>query len=259
MKKLNLLLGILIGITFLACSSDDGNSNNPEPDESIIVYKKASSFYNSTLSSFQEIFFNTDGKIQQIVTDIDNGWRVTTINIIYNGTTVSEITKTIDFGNSNDNTIEQYTVTSSNNQIKLTGMNGIDQEIQIDFTNNYVDGYREITLSNLAINQEEFFTRNSSNNLTTHSGVGDSGSITFEYSNYDMGNVMPFHREYSIDYFLIFGLRVSDKLPLTEVYNENGNSDTFTIDSSLLTYDNVNNIIIHGDNINYTEYEYITQ
>jgi hypothetical protein len=33
MKKLNLLLGILIGITILSCSSDDGNTNNDNPNE----------------------------------------------------------------------------------------------------------------------------------------------------------------------------------------------------------------------------------
>lgn len=33
MKKLNLILGILIGITILSCSSDDGNTNNDNPNE----------------------------------------------------------------------------------------------------------------------------------------------------------------------------------------------------------------------------------
>lgn len=257
MNNIRLCIGILIVLTILSCSSDDNVSNNNPPNLTSRVYKKASSFENAILISSQELFYNTDGNLQQIVTDIDNGSKVTTIDIEYNSAGISKIINSISFGNSTNSTVKEYSITTTNNQIKLIGINGNDHEIQIDFTNKYVDAYREITPSNMMIIREELFLRNTDNNLVRHSGVGNSGNITFEYSNYDLGSVMPFHREYSIDYLLIFNLKPSEKLPLTEVYNENGISDTFTIDSSTLTYDSENNIINQGDNTNYTAYDYI--
>ncbi len=55
MKKLNLLLGLLIGLTILACSSDSNNSYD-DSDETVKLYKKASSFNSSILVSTQELF-----------------------------------------------------------------------------------------------------------------------------------------------------------------------------------------------------------
>ena len=255
MKKLNLLIGILIAFTILSCSSDDGNLNNPEPEESIIVYKKASSFNNSTLSSFQEVFYNTDKKVNKVVTNIDNGWRITTIDVIYSGNEITEVIKTTDYGSSNNNdTVEEYDVTISNGQIRLTESNGIDYEIQIDFSGDYVDAIRTMQPSDMTIFSEDTFQRNSDNNIISHA----NSDMTFTYSNFDTGNVMPFNREYSFDYFIVLGLKPSKKLPLTEeVTFTSGGSDTYSIDDSLLTYDDNNNIINYGDNTNYIEFDYI--
>jgi len=255
MKKLNLLLGILIGLTIFACSSDDGNINNPEPEETIIVYKKASSYNNSTLSSFQEVFYNTDKKVNKVVTNIDNGWRITTIDVIYSGNEITEVIKTTDYGSSNNNdTAEEYDVTVSNGQIRLTESNGVDYEIQIEFSGDYADAIRTIQPSNMTVFTEDTFQRNSDNNIISHT----NSDMTFTYSNFDTGNIMPFNREYSYDYFVAFGLKPSKKLPLTEeVTFTSGGSDTYSIDSSLLTYDDNNNITNFGDNSNYIEFEYI--
>jgi len=257
MKTLNLLFLILIGITISSCSSDDNNeTSTPEPNESIIVYKKANSFNNSTLSSFQEVFYNSNKKVNKVITNIDNGWKIKTLDIIYNGNEITKITTTTDFGNSNDNdTFEEYDVITDNNQITLSESNGIDSQIKIDFTNEYVDSYKLIQPSNMNIIQEEIFTRNSDNNIVSHTGVEN---MVFNYSNYDLGNVMPFHREYSFDYFIVFELKVSKKLPLTEeVIFSSGGSSSSSIDPSLFSYDNNNNIINYGDDTNYIEFEYI--
>jgi hypothetical protein len=101
---------------------------------------------------------------------------------------------------------------------------------------------------------EDTFQRNSDNNIISHT----NSDMTFTYSNFDTGNIMPFNREYSYDYFVAFGLKPSKKLPLTEeVTFTSGGSDTYSIDSSLLTYDDNNNITNFGDNSNYIEFEYI--
>ena len=144
--------------------------------------------------------------------------------------------------------------TYSNTQIKLIEANGIDYEIQIDFTGDYVDAIRTVQSSDMMIFSEDTFQRNSENNIISHS----NSDFTFTYSNFDSGNVMPFNREYSFDYFIAFDLTPSEKLPLIENVNfTSGGSDTYTIDSSLLTYDNENNITLFGDNTNYIDFEYI--
>lgn len=255
MKKLKLVTVILTGLTILACSSDNDNSNNPELEESIIVYKKANSFINSTLSSYQEVFYNTDKKVNKVVTNIDNGWRVTTIDVVYNGSEIIEVIKTIDYASSNNNdTVEQYDVTINNGQIKLTESNGTDYEIQIDFTGDYVDAIRTVHPSNMTVFSEDLFQRNADNNIILHT----NSEMTFTYSNFDIGNIMPFHREYSFDYFVALELKISERLPLTEeVSFSSGGSDSYSIDTSLLTYDENNNISIFGDNTNYLEFDFI--
>jgi len=255
MKKLNLLLAILIGPILFSCSSNDNNSEE-NSEETIVVFKKASSYENSNLMGSQEVFYNSNNKATKIVTNIGNGYKITTINISYIENEINEITKTTDYGNSNNqDTIEAYNVTISNGQIRLTESNGVDYEIQFDFTGSYVDAYRAITPSDMNIVFEEVFLRNVDNNIVSHSIVGD---LVFTYSNYDTGNIMPFHREYSLDYFIALGLKPSNKLPLTEERAfSSGNTNIYSIDPTLLTYDNINNIIRNGDDLNYVEYEYV--
>ena len=255
MKKLNLLVTILIGITILACSSNDDNPTNSVADQPIVVYKKASSYNNSLLSSYQEVFYNTNKKVNKVVTNIDNGWRITTIDVVYNGNTPTEVIKTTDYGDSNDNdTVEEYDVTISNGQIKLVEPNGNGYEIQIDFTGSFVDAIRTIQSSDLSILSEDVFQRNLDNNIVSQT----NSDMVFTFSNFDVGNVMPFHREYSFDYFIVFGLKISEKLPLTESISfVGGGLYSSTIEASSLTYDTNNNITNFGDGSDFIEFDYV--
>lgn len=147
MKTLNLLLGILIGLSIASCSSDTGeNETNPNPEKTMLVYKKASVYENSVLTSSQEVIYNSDKKVENVVTKID-----------------------------------------------------------------------------------------------------------FIYSNYDVGKVIPFHREHSLDYFIVFDLKPSEKLPLTEIHEYTD----YSIESSELVYDSHNIIIREGNGVNYTEFDYV--
>ncbi len=255
MKKLNLLLGLLIGLTILACSSDNNNSYD-DSDETVKLYKKASSFNSSILVSTQELFYNSNKQIETAITNIDNGYKITTIDVTYNDNTITRVKKTTAYDSSLSipDIIEDYDVNISNSTILLTEINGVDYGIQIDFTGEYVDSFKTIQLSDMSTLSEEIFQRNSDNNIMSHS----TSDMTFTYSNYDNGNIMPFHREYSIDYLLIFKLKPSNKLPLMEnVTFSGGGSDSYTIDSSLLTYDSDNDIINFGDATNYLQLEFI--
>lgn len=257
MKTLNLLLGILIGLSILSCSSDtddngDNGTNPNPPEETMLVYKKASFYENSVLTSSQEVFYNTDKKVEKVVTKIDNGWRETTLDVEYNGNTPTKLTKTIDYGSSDDNdTVEEFNITFSDGQIFLYPVNGADYQVQIGFTGEYVDHVKVIQPSTNILFKEDIFQRNADNNITSH--VISDDNMTFTYSNYDVGKVMPFHREYSIDYLIVFGLKPSEKLPLTETHE---NTD-YSIDPSELVYDSNNNIIREGNDMNYTEFDYV--
>ncbi|MFD2541371.1 hypothetical protein ACFSSB_03505 [Lacinutrix gracilariae] len=265
MKKLNILFTIFLGISILSCSSSNGDIEDNTEDidenteETIIVYKKATQYAQDgqfSYSNSQEVFYNTDKKIIQVVTYLAYNSSTTTTDVIYNSDEISEISKTTTYENSNNIDIEEYDVIINNGQIKLTGVNGLDKEVQIDFTENYVDAIRTIQPSNLTTISENLYQRNNENNIISYTW---DNNISFTYSNFDTGNVMPFHGNYWDDYFIAFALKPSKNLPLTSTITySSGSTNTHDIDPTMLTYDNENNIIHYAyDSQNYTDYEYI--
>ena len=69
MKTQNLLLTILIAIFIMSCSSDDSQPNEEEEEETNIelkLYKKTNSYNDGILTSSQEIFYNSDNKIESV-------------------------------------------------------------------------------------------------------------------------------------------------------------------------------------------------
>jgi len=258
MKKLNLLFTILLGISILSCSSSNEDIDE-NTEESIIVYKKATQYGQDgqySYSNSQEVFYNTDKKVIRIVTFLAYNLSTTTTDVIYNNDEISEIIKTITYENSSNIDIEEYDVIINNGQVKLTGVNDLDKEVQIDFTENYVDAFRTIQPSNLATISENLYQRNNENNIISYTF---GNNISYTYSNFDTGNIMPFYRNYWDDYFIAFGLKPSKSLPLTSTITySSGNTNTSDIDPTMLTYDNENNIIYFGFNSeNYYDFEYI--
>ncbi|SDR71745.1 hypothetical protein [Christiangramia echinicola] len=253
--KHNLILALIV-IFISSCSTNDNNQN--ESKEISNFYKKTTLIRDSEISSFQEVFYNADNKIENVVTSIDDNWKVSTIEIEYDQGEISIISKRVEYDDSysdnETNTFEEFEVFQGYEEIILKGINNTEKSIRIEFTGNYVDLIDIFSHSNERL---EYYTfkRNSENNIVFFSDE----NIDFNYSNFDQGNVLPLHREYSIDYLLAFGLKPSKKLPLTQesIHSSGGNSQESTMDSSLFSYDQNDNIIKYGHNENYWEYTYI--
>jgi hypothetical protein len=252
MKKLNLLIGILIGLTILACSSDDDSSENNN-QETNRFYKKSEVYSNSNLVFDKTLNYNSDNKIQSIITN-DFGYNTETITVTYSGNTITAINEIDDFENPN-NTDQNvtYDVTIENNKITLESDNFT---IEIYHSNGYVDSTREFNPSTFT---EQIFTRNSNLNLVSNT-TGDGS--TFTYTNFDSDKMVdPFGSvtEYFYsDYFRLFNLKVTNSNPLTATYSQGNTTDTY---NEYLEYDDLGFVIrttfVPNSTTNYTEHQYI--
>lgn len=254
MKKLNLLLGLLIGLTIIACSSNDESSSKNE--ETIRLYKKSETYNNSILVSDKNVNYNSEDKIQNIITN-DFGYKTETISVNYSGNTISSINEIDEFvipNNTNQNVT--YIVTTENNKITLTSGNFV---VEIYHSNDFVDSTREFNVTNPNSFSEQIFTRNSNQNLISNT-TGDSS--TFTYSDFDSDKIIdPYGSvtEYFYsDYFKIFDLKVTNSNPLTATYSQGGGTETY---NEYLEYDALGYVIKStfepNSTTDYTEHLYI--
>jgi hypothetical protein len=254
MNKLKLLLGLLIGISIIACSSDDDSSNGNQ--ETIRLYKKSEVYNNSNLVFDKTVNYNSENKIQSIITN-DYGYNTETITVNYSGNTISSITEIDDFENPNNtNQNITYDVTIENNKITLTSGNFA---VEINHSNSYVNSTREFIITNPNSFTEQVFTRDSNQNLISNT-TGDGS--TFTYTDFDADKMVdPFGSvtEYFYsDYFKIFDLKVTNSNPLTATYSQGSVTDTY---NEYLEYDELGYVIKTtfepNSTINYTEHQYI--
>lgn len=253
--KQNLIFGLIV-IFISSCNTNDDPPK--ESKEASNVYKRTELISGSEISSFQEVFYNSEKRIEKVVTSIDHSWMVSTIEIEYEQGEISEISKKVEYDDSysdnETNTFEEFEVFKGYGEIILRGINETNKSMLIEFTDSYVDLIDIFDHSN---NRLKLYTfkRNSENNIVSFSDE----NIEYNYSNFDQGNVLPLHREYSIDYLIALNLKTSKKLPLTQesIHSSAGDPQESTMDSSLFSYGDNDNIIKYGDNENYWKYTYI--
>lgn len=261
MKKQNLLLTILFAFFIISCSSDESQTNEKEETNTELkLYKKTNGYNNGILTSSQEIFYNSENKIESVkLNEVDYLNRTFIVN--YTNGNVSGITRSTDIINPNgtDETINYNSITSTNNNIILVS-DASDKTLEIEFSNGYVNStkFYPTSMPNNVFKQS--FTRNPNDQLISNNTGGDN----FEYSNFDAnkkldpyGSVMEY--EHSI-FFMIFGLKVSRDNPLTATYNFNGGG-TY---SHFLEYNEQGYVIKvsydePNSTTNYTINEYIDQ
>lgn len=236
MRKLNVLFGLLIALTTIACSSeDDATSENEEPTR---LYKKSEVYFESNLVFDKTVNYNSENNIQSIVTN-DYAYRINTISVDYFGSTISSINENDDFVNSMDPNLNvSYDITFENNRITMVSDNFA---VEIYHSNGYVDSTKEFNPADPSVFSEQIFTRDSNQNLISNT-TGDGS--TFTYTDFDADKrVDPFGSvtEYSYsDYFKIFGLKVTKSNPLTATYSQGSVVDTY---SQYLEYDALGYVI----------------
>lgn len=261
MKKQNLILTILITIFIISCSSDDSQPNEEKKTNTELkLYKKTNGYDDGILTSSQEVFYNTDNKIESVtLNELDYLNRTFTVN--YTNNNVSGITRATNVihPNGTDETINYNNITITNNNIILVS-DASDKTLEIEFSNGYVNSTKFYTTSMPNNVFTQSFTRNSDNQLISNNTGGD----IFEYSNFDSnkkldpyGSVMEYEHN---TFFMIFDLRVSKNNPLTAKYDFSGGgtySNFLEYDEqgyvTKVSYDN------SSSNSNYSTHEYISE
>lgn len=238
----------------LACSSD---SDSPSVNEDTIrLYKKSEAYNNSILVFDKTLNYNSENKIQSIITN-HFGYNTETISVNYSGNTISNITEIDDFENPNDTDQSvTYNVTIENNKITLTSG---DFVVEINHSNGFVNSTREFNVTSPNSFTEQIFTRDSNQNLVTNT-TGDGS--TFTYSDFDSDKMVDPNgsvTEYFFaDYFRIFELKVTNSNPLTATYSQGSVTDTY---NEYLEYDELGYVIKTTFELNsttdYTEHQYL--
>lgn len=254
MKKLNLLIVILTVLSILSCSSDDSTGNSD--DDTNRFYKKSEVYSNSNLIFEKILTYNTNNKIETIVTN-DFGYNTETITVTYSGNTISAINEIDDFDNpSNMDRNVTYNVTIENDKITLESDNYV---VEIYHSNGYVNSTREFNPLSPNAFTEQVFTRDSNLNLIMNT-TGDGS--TFTYTDFDTNKMVdPFGsvtEYFYADYFRIFDLKVTNSNPLTATYSHGNTTDTY---NEYLEYDSLGYVIRTtyepNSTTNYTEHQYI--
>ena len=252
--KQNLILGLIV-LFISSCNTEDDNPGEPEISN---LYKRSELIIDSEINSFQEVFYNSDKKIEKVVTSIDDSWKVSTIEVEYEEGVIIGLSREVKYDDSYSetevNSFEEFEVFKGYKEFLLKGINNTERSIRVEFTGDYVD---LIDVASHSHERLEYYTfkRDIENNIVSFSDE----NISINYSNYDQGNILPLHREYSFDYVVALGLKPSNKLPLTQetIHSSGGDSEEITMDSSLFSYDENDNIIKYGDNESYWDYTYI--
>lgn len=267
MSKLNVLLGIIIGLTILSCSSDNDEPNNPTlPDETnkkiiksteegtygvyeIIYVYNSDDIVTEIESSFTEFGQNIPEDIHNIVYTYENDLVISAI--VYEN---DELYLTIEYNYINDRLTERVSYTSNgiedekmvylyNMNDEVNGINYYVEEIlQQEMSFTYQNGNISITDDNTDYSEISYDT-----NPTPYAYFSDTNKIIFgqfliqslsdnnivnEIRTYNVGGSNESTRNYetTITYD-------SDNYPTTKILTETYNNNTNTIRTTTFEYE----------------------
>lgn len=189
MKKLNLLIGILIGLTILSCSSDDENSDNNLPIENTKLLKQIS--WNDGYS--EKYFYDSQNRL--ILTThndfafADNSFNDSTF-VDYTNSNISKILKREQSGGDIVNTeliFNNYNSTNASGTFKIftdSGNNFSDLTFEYSFINNLLKSYTRLNLDGTK-SYEQIFNHNNGGNLTEWNEIWYSTNNQIDNANYN--------------------------------------------------------------------------
>jgi len=267
MSKLNVLLGIIIGLTILSCSSDNDEPNNPTlPDETnkkliksteegtygvyeIIYVYNSDDIVTEIESSFTEFGQNIPEDIHNIVYTYENNLVVSAI--VYEN---DELYQTIDYNYENDRLTEEISYTSSgtedekmayqyNANGELSGFNFYVEEIpQQVMSYTYLNGNVVTTEDNSDYSEITHDTNPSPYDYFTDTNKIIFGpllvqslsenNIVNEIKTYNVGNSNESIRNYATN--ITYD---SDNYPTTKILTETNNNNTNTIRTTTFEYE----------------------
>ena len=184
MKKLNLLLIFLIGLTILSCSSDDNNGTDDQtPDETTKLLKKMTFSGNGNYSL--TFFYNTDEKLDRIESA---GTGDDFIKQFYYDNDVLDRAEFQNLNGVSDGSIEQYVY---NNGLLIERQDfynntTLDERFLYSFTNSNIDDIQYIGNGQTTYSEEYIFEYDSNNNVISrkhdylNTAISDE-ELTFTY------------------------------------------------------------------------------
>lgn len=184
MKKLNLLLGILIGLTTLSCSSDDNNgTDNPTHQATTKLLKKMTISGNGNYSL--TFFYNADNKIDRMQSA---GTGDDFIKQFYYNNGVLDRAEFQDLNAVSDGSIEQYFY---NNGLLIERQDfynttTLDERFIYSFNNSNIDNIQYIGNGQTTYSEEYIFVYDSNKNVISrkhdylNTAISDQ-KLTFTY------------------------------------------------------------------------------
>ena len=100
MKKPNLFFYLIITLLIFSCSSDENTSTDQEQEQNLKLYKKTEAVEEGSISGTQEVFYNSNFKIESI-SFFEENFLNRTYEITYSADMVTGIIVESDYINPN--------------------------------------------------------------------------------------------------------------------------------------------------------------
>lgn len=234
MKKLQIYIILLATLLAVNSCSENDEVDVENPPEYEKLYKKSKRESDGNLVFEQEVFYNSDNKIDSITRD-NIGFLKDIFKVTYRENNISNIDHFQNFTTDPlTDRIYKYDVIINSNSFVLESSG---RRLEIFHTNGYIN-YTRASLPNTENVYEQFFIRNEVDQLISNSWrQGPGNEETYYYSNFDSGkkpgplNSVIFIRYEDGIIYHILGLKLSKdnpltlKLPMDDFYNMTLNYD----------------------------------
>ena len=254
MKKLNLLLGILIGITILSCSSDDNDGTNDQtPEETTKLLKKMSISGNGNYSL--TFFYNTDEKLERIER---TGTGDDFIKQFYYENGVLNRAEFQDLNGNADGTIEQYIYDNEQLIKREDYFNNttLDETYEYSFSNELINNINYFGFNQTSFSEQYIFDYDTNDNVIStkvdyvNNSISDQ-ELTFTYDNKKSPFLNLEPNIVLIDDFFSF---VNN--PTSEILTDLSTNSVISEKNYTYTYDNDDYAISRTDGTETITYEY---
>ncbi len=254
MKKLNLLLGILIGLTILSCSSDDNSGTDDQtPEETTKLLKKISFSGNGNYSLI--FFYNADDKLDRIESA---GTGDDFIKQFFYDNGVLDRAEFEDLNGVSDGSIEKYIYNNGQLIQREDYFNNttLDESFEYSFSNELISNIKYFGFNETAFSEQYIFEYDSNNNVISretdyvNNSISDE-ELTFTYD----GKKSPF-LNFEPNIILIDDFFSFKNNPTSEILTDLSNSNVIYQRNYTYTYDSDDYAISRTGDTETVTYEY---
>jgi len=254
MKKLNLLLGILIGLTILSCSSDDNSGTDDQtPEETTKLLKKISFSGNGNYSL--TFFYNPDDKLDRIESA---GTGDDFIKQFFYDNGVLDRAEFQDLNGVSDGSIEQYIYNNGQLIQREDYFNNttLDETFEYSFSNELISNIKYFGFNETAFSEQYIFEYDSDNNVISRKTDYVNNSISDEELTFTYDDKKSPFLNFEPNIVLIDDFFSFKNNPTSEILTDLSNSNVIYQRNYTLTYDSDDYAISRTDGTETVTYEY---